>query len=191
MRRTALLLAMALLLAAGPALADDYQQALRQAQQGLKARDPAATLGGLRRAIAAAWDRLPFTAIEVHLVSSPPQGFGQFQPRPDNVFRPGEAMILYLEPVGFRVKHDAENGYSYELRSDFNLVDAWGRVVSGRRDFGRFSGSSRHFPQQIMLTFTYNLGGLPPGEYRLETVIRDVLGQQAHTVVTPVRIQNN
>lgn len=170
--------------------AGQYEQALQRATAGLKKQDPVALLGGLREAIAAAWIKLPFTVLEARLVSSPPSGFGRYAPRKDNVFGPNEPMFLYVEPVGFKVRYDPDGQtYYYNLSADFNLIDAWGRVISGRRNFSRFSGTSRHFPDQLMLSFTYNLRGLPPGSYRLETVLRDTLGKRAHTVVTPVVVK--
>lgn len=168
----------------------NFEDAIDQARQGLKDRDPAQTLGSLRQAVAAAWKHLPFTAIEVHLVAAPPTGFGEYIPRVDNVYRPSEPLILYMEPVGFGVKRDLENkAYTYRITADFNLVDAWGHVVSGRRKFGRFEGETKHFPSRLPLTFTYSLSGLPPGEYRLETVLRDAIRKKSHTVVTPIRIE--
>lgn len=175
-----------------PALAGEYDKALKRATEGLARQDPAATLGALRAAIAAAWPRLPFTTLEARLVASPPSGFGRYAPRPNNTFAPNEPMFLYMEPVGFQVRYDAgTQTYFYSLSADFNLVDAWGRVISGRRNFSRFSGTSRHFPDQIMLSFTYNLGGLPPGNYRLETVLRDMVGKKNHTVVTQVVVKSD
>lgn len=197
---TALVILLALL-AAAPAMAaskkdpapkgpQDFEQALDEARLGLQKKDPAQTLGGLRQAVAAAWKRMPFTAIEVHLVAAPPTGFGEYIPRVDNVYRPAEPLILYMEPVGFGVKYDKDQGaYSYHISADFNLVDAWGHVVSGRRQFGRFEGATRHFPSRLPLTFTYSLSGLPPGEYRLETVLRDMIKKKSHAVVTPIRIE--
>ncbi len=168
----------------------DFEQAVVKARQGMNDKDPARTLGGLREAVAAAWKRLPFTAIEVHLVAAPPTGFGEYIPRVDNVYRPSEPLILYMEPVGFGVRFDQDKtAYTYHISADFNLVDAWGHVVSGRRQFGRFEGESRHFPSRLPLTFTYSLSGLPPGEYRLETVLRDMIKKKSHAVVTPIRIE--
>ncbi|MCA1989319.1 MAG: hypothetical protein LDL07_09275 [Desulfarculus sp.] len=167
-----------------------FNQALDDARRALDQKDPAGTLDSLRRATALAWNELPFTALNVHLTAAPPSGYGQFLPRVDNVYRPSEPLILYLEPVGFAVRHDPKTGvYSYNLTADFNLVDAWGRVVGGRRDFGRFGGESRSFPDRFPLTFTYSLSGLPPGDYRVETTLRDLIGKQSHTVVTPLRIE--
>jgi hypothetical protein len=135
-------------------------------------------------------DLLPFSVLEVRLVAAPPTAYGQYIERVDNVYRPSEPLILYLEPVGFKVRHDPKAGtFSHNLSADFNLVDAWGRVVAGRRDFGRFAEQSKHFPDHYHLVFTYSLNGLSPGEYRVETTIRDVTGQQASTVVTPIKVE--
>lgn len=176
--------------AAALAAPDDFDAGVAQAREGLKAQDPARAMGGLRQAVAAAWARLPFSALEVHLVAAPPTAYGQYIERVDNVYRPSEPLILYLEPVGFKVRHDPKAGlYSHNLSADFNLVDAWGRVVAGRRDFGRFAEQSRHFPDRYHLVFTYSLNGLSPGQYKVETTIRDVAGQQSATVVTPFRVE--
>ncbi len=174
-----------------PALAaDDFEGALSGARRALKKGDAAGTIGGLRRAMAAAWQRLPFTVVEARLVAAPPSGFGHYLPRVDNVYRLGEPLILYVEPVGFTVRRKGKDGpFYYRLAADFNLVDAWGRVVSGRRNFGRFGGQSNHFPLQVMLSFTYSLSGLAPGSYQVETVLRDMLGKESYTIVTPIEVQ--
>ena len=44
-------------------------------------------------------------------------------------------------------------------------------------------------PSRLPLTFTYSHSGLPPGEYRLETVLRDMIKKKSHAVVTPIRIE--
>jgi len=172
-----------------PAAADELDQAFREAKKAAEARDPAATLKALRVATALAWERLPFGVLEVHLLAAPPAGYGQYLPRVDNQYRQSEPMIIYMEPVGFKVRHDPKEGtYTYNLTADFNLIDAWGRVVGGRRDFGRFGGQSQQFPDRNPLSFTYSLSGLPPGDYRVETTLRDLLGNKSHTVVTPFKI---
>jgi hypothetical protein len=169
---------------------EGFDKYVGQAKKHLMAREPAATLAALRKATAEAWRRFPFTAVNIHLVAAQPAGYGRFIPRVDNVFRPGEPLILYLEPVGFKVREDKNTGkYQYRLVADFNMVDAWGRVVSGRRTVGRFEGNTTQFPDRYPLTFTYSLSGLPPGEYKVETILRDLLGKKSHTVVTPIRVE--
>jgi hypothetical protein len=174
---------------AAQATADDLDQAFKEAKKAAESRNAAATLKALRVATSLAWERLPFGVLEVHLLAAPPAGYGQYLPRVDNQYRQNEPMILYMEPVGFKVRHDPKEGtYTYKLTADFNLIDAWGRVVGGRRDFGRFGGQSQQFPDREPLSFTYSLSGLPPGDYRVETTLRDLLGEKSHTVVTSFKI---
>lgn len=188
-RLAALFLAGLLALGPGLARADELDQALKEVRQACEAREAAPTMQALRQLIALAWDRLPFSVLNVRLLAAPPAGFGRYVTRVDNVFRQSEPMIIYMEPVGFKVRHDAKEGtYAYDLSADFNLVDAWGRVVGGRRDFWHAGGKSYQFPDRFPLDCTYSLSGLPPGDYRVETTLRDQLGKQSQTVVTPFKI---
>ncbi|MCB2188125.1 MAG: hypothetical protein KQJ78_17035 [Deltaproteobacteria bacterium] len=196
MRRAACLALAALWLAlAGnpcPARAadDGFDKALAGAKRGYGQHRPGLTLESLRLAMELAWPRFPFQALNVHLTTELPAGFGVFTPRPDNHFQPGDPLFLYLEPVGFEVKKDEAHGlYLYDLAADFNLVDGRGNVVGGRRDFARFQGKSRYFPQRLPLNFTYSLKGLPPGDYTVETIIRDRLAHRSFTIKTPVVVE--
>lgn len=180
-----LMLAICLLLAApGAALANlDFDRAMNQAKKAIAAKDAAAAMRALGKASQAAFDALPFTAINASLVAAPPDGYGRYIPRVDNVYRPGEPLVIYMEPVGYKVVRKSGDGaYEYNIVADFNLVDAWGTVVGGRRGFGRFKGESHRFPDRLPLTFTYSLAGLPPGRYRVETILHDKLGKASYTV---------
>ncbi len=193
MKRLILCITLICCLVGSPARADrEFEQSLDRARMGLKNNDPAKTLQALKDATAAAWASFPFTALNVHLTAAAPTGYGRYVKRVDNVYQPGEPLIIYMEPVGFKVVHDKEKGlYRYRLSADFNLVDAWGRVVGGRRSFGRFGEETHQFPDRFPLTFTISLAGLPPGRYKVETILRDVIAQKSYTVITPVKIQGH
>lgn len=197
MRGKAFWLGLALCLAASgaaaaepdPELTRRFEAGVAQARQGMAAGEAAKTLGGLREALAAAWRAIPFSVLDARLIVAQPQGYAQPVAREGNVFAPGDPMIVYLEPVGFSVRRDPETGaYLYDLAADFNLVGPAGKVVGGRRDFARFQGDGRHFPDHLPITITYSLAGLPPGEYKVETVLKDRLGGGSATVVTPILI---
>ena len=192
MTRLVIVLSALLCLAAPAGANQEFESSVSQARQALKNHDPAGTLQALKEATAAAWKEFPFTALNVHLTAAAPSGYGRYVKRLDNVYQPGEPLIIYMEPVGFMVQHNAQKDlYRYQLTADFNLVDAWGRVVGGRRSFGRFSEESHHFPDRFPLTFTISLAGLPPGNYKVETILRDVLAKKSYTVITPVKIEGH
>jgi hypothetical protein len=169
-----------------------FNKAITEARRGLKERDAKVTLQALKDATAAAWRQLPFTALNVHLTAAAPAGYGRYVKRVDNVYRPGEPLIIYMEPVGFKVLRNKTRGvYRYKLNADFNLVDAWGRVVGGRRSFGQFGEEVHQFPDRFPLTFTISLAGLPPGDYKVETILRDMIAKKSYTVTTPIRIEGH
>ncbi len=141
------LLCLCLLLPAVPAGADELDAPLEEIRAGLRQKDPAAAVGALARLGEAVFRRLPFAAINVNLLAAPPEGFGNYLPRVDNLYRPGEPMILYVEPVGFKVAPGKEPGtFTYRLTADLTWWNAWGMVVGGRRGFGLFTAESGPFP---------------------------------------------
>jgi hypothetical protein len=169
-----------------------FNQAIAEARRGLSERNAAVTMQALKDATAAAWRGLPFTALNVHLTAAAPAGYGRYVKRVDNIYRPGEPLIIYMEPVGFKVLRFKEREvYRYKLNADFNLVDAWGRVVGGRRSFGQFGEETHQFPDRFPLTFTISLAGLPPGDYKVETILRDMIAKKSYTVTTPIKIEGH
>ena len=193
MKKLCAVLLLLSLLAPLAALANQaFNEAIAEARRGLKERDAGVALQALKEATAAAWRDLPFTALNVHLTAAAPAGYGRYVKRVDNIYRPGEPLIIYMEPVGFRVLRNKARGvYRYKLNADFNLVDAWGRVVGGRRSFGQFGEETHQFPDRFPLTFTISLAGLPPGDYKVETILRDMIAKKSYTVTTPIRIEGH
>ena len=89
----------------------------------------------------------------------------------------------------FKVETNEQKKYVYKIAADFVLVDSWGRIVGGRRDFASLEGTSVKFPDRLPLIFNYSLSGLAPGEYRVETTLRDLLGKQSHTTIVDLRVE--
>src|SRR5258708_33020456 len=60
-------------------------------------------------AVLEAWEKTPLTVRRALFVADHPHGFGLYQERASNVFKPSEALVTYAEPVGYGAK-DAGNG---------------------------------------------------------------------------------
>jgi hypothetical protein len=177
-----LLLALAI-----PADAAAFAVSLEQAAQNYE-QNPQQSLQALRQAIAALWPRLPLGVGQWRFLQDVPTPEGSYQVREDKPFAAGEPVILYLEPIGFTVREE-DGLYNYHLVIDFNMVDAWGHVVGGRRQFSALQGPALTFPDHLYVVISYSLLGLTPGEYRIETTLRDMLKQQrAYTLTTPLRL---
>jgi hypothetical protein len=175
-----------LALASPAGAASPFADGLEQAAQNYE-RDPRQSLQALRQAIAALWSRLPLGVEQWRFLQDVPTPGGSYQVREDKPFAAEEPVILYLEPIGFTVREE-EGLYNYHLAIDFNMVDAWGHVVGGRRQFSALQGPALTFPDHLSLVISYSLLGLTPGEYRIETTLRDMLKQRAYTLTTPLRL---
>ena len=101
MKRWLCLALLLTLLGPAPAFADDLTAILAQASQLSKDNKPLESVAALRRAIAYVWDRMPLTIKEAALISAKADQYGQFAPRPDNVYQSGEPVLIYVEPVGY------------------------------------------------------------------------------------------
>src|SRR5215203_7093269 len=75
---------------------------LSQAQEG-QIGNPLAQLDAARQQFLSAWNNTAFTSqFDVFIAEGSNSGYGIYREHlPANVFRPGETMVLYVEPVGF------------------------------------------------------------------------------------------
>lgn len=134
------------------------------------------------------WKRMAsLSARRLVLIEEEPPPDGAYRPRVGNLFRKGEPVRIALEPVGYTLKE--EGGlYRLLLTTDFTVVDDQGSIYGGQRDFGRWEAASRRPVTEFLMFFTYDLGGLAPGEYVIETVVRDAYSDRTLELATPVII---
>jgi hypothetical protein len=71
-------------------------------------------------------------------VSSEPGGYGMYDARKSNVFKPGETFLLYVEPVGYTygtiTDSDGNRLYTMNFTLDFLISDKNGNVLGGQQD---------------------------------------------------------
>jgi hypothetical protein len=134
------------------------------------------------------WKRMTsLSARRLVLIEEEPPPDGAYSPRGGNLFRKGEPVRIALEPVGYTLKE--EGGlYRLLLTTDFTVVDDQGSIYGGQRDFGRWEAASRRPVTEFLMFFTYDLSGLAPGEYVIETVVRDAYSDRTLELATPVVI---
>ena len=48
-----------------------------------------------------AWGKLGLTERTYTFVSEPSKGYGMYQEKQSSIFKPGEKVITYVEPIGF------------------------------------------------------------------------------------------
>lgn len=72
-------------------------------------------------------------------ISSEFQGYDIYEERESNTFRPGETILLYIEPNGFEYRTlTDENGktlYTIDFTTDFTLTDDRGNILEVSKVF--------------------------------------------------------
>ena len=111
-------------------------------------------------------------------VLSDPVAYGVFEERNSSVFKPGEEVLLYVEPVGIRYKNTTdENGnklYSLNMTADLIISDKDGSIVGGEQNIPLTNFTSRHQNKEIELDLSLTGNeALDPGDYMLKWIVTD------------------
>jgi hypothetical protein len=119
------------------------------------------------------WSRLPFSTRHVQFVSRKAANIGDYEGRPDNVFKKGEKLLTYIEPVGFSRK---AVGDSFEVNTvvDLEVLSADKKTtLNGQKAFFTHSVKSRGRVRDLFLDITLSLDGAPAGDYVVAYTLHD------------------
>jgi len=173
MRRTVLLGIFVLLGLSQAAGAADPTAAITRANTSFFKGDYLKAVDHLQEALQVVWNKAPLAVRNVTFVAEQPEGYGQYQPRGEDVFEAVDPILLYCEPVGYTVVGGG-NSYKFGLSADFVIQDESGQVLGGQEKFGQWQIVSRSFVTEFMMFFTLNLKGLPQGKYKLVVTLHDL-----------------
>ena len=115
-------------------------------------------------------------------------GYGVYNPRPTNVFKKGEPILIYCEPYGFDYGSPGEGLYSVNLFIDLQVLDASGNQLANVPGATEYNMPSRHQNREVPVNITYTLDGLQPGRYTLVTTLRDKNSQKSGSFQTAIEI---
>lgn len=110
-------------------------------------------------------------------------GYGMIETR-EPVFKPGEKLVAYAEPVGLGWKPGGR-GWIASFRADVEIIDNTGRLLGGQKDFGVFGFDSRVRNQEVTTTLTLDISGIPPGQYNVRYVFHDDITQRSTDFTLP------
>ncbi len=153
--------------------AGDLADAGSNAESQVDSGNFAGALATLNGAVALVWDQSPLTINKALLVASDPQGFGMYDLRDSNRYKSGEPIVLYTEPSGFAYGRDGEL-YLINMALDFEIKGSTGETLAGQQNFAKWELRSRVPNKEFMGKITYNLKGIQPGDYVVQTTIRDL-----------------
>jgi hypothetical protein len=172
----------------GSALAGEIADLGREAETKANAGQHLEAVETLRRAIGLLTAKGPLGVRRVQFIVEPPKGFGIYQPRPSDVFRQGEPLIVYAEPVGMGWVKEGETNRALVL-TDFEIRTPDGKVLGGQKEFGRFQFISREQNQEIMTHLTITLSGAPVGRYIFVATYRDQVNGKSVNFELPFEIK--
>jgi len=139
-------------------------------------------------ALIAAWEKTPLSVRRAIFVAKKAQGFGQFEERSSNVFKPGEPLIAYAEPVGYGWKDVGNGVFEFGFAVDFLIKSPDGKILAGQQDFAKLAERSHARNLEFMVTLTLNVTGAPPGDYVVEYKMRDIAGDKSTSFELPFKI---
>jgi hypothetical protein len=172
----------------GLSSAQDLSDSCTQAQLLLNQNQPLLAIDVLSKTIQQVWNSVPLDVKKAVLVNEKAKAYGEYDARPDNVYKSGEIIRLYIEPVGLTRKKEGDH-YVVAGAFDYTVAREDGTILIGKENFGRLDAKTKNFGTHDYVDFDYNFTGLKPGSYVIKTVIRDLTGSKITSVTTPVRIE--
>lgn len=188
MRKGVLLILAVFMLTGANALAQSPLSAIRAADSAYRDGQFVDAIRQLQTAIEAVWNEAPLSVNNLHFITNEPQGFGDFQPRADNVFDSIEPVRLYCEiigPVAKKTGHVYHTAISY----DFRVIGSSGQVLGGQKGLKALESESSFFSTDIMMYLTLNFKGLESGNFTLEMTLHDKNSSKTNTFNLPFVIK--
>jgi hypothetical protein len=152
-------------------------------------KDYGKALAGLRSLMATFWAESPLVLENPKFVKGETNSYGIYEPRENDVFTAGEPIYLYVEPAGYVVTRNTGGYYEFGFKVDFQVVDDGGTVLGGKTDFAVLPFKSWNVNTEMSLTFTYTLGGLEKGKYKIITQVSDMHSAKKATIETGFAIE--
>jgi hypothetical protein len=170
------------------ASAEELTDLAKQADSDLKGGKNLDAYDAMRKATLQVWNEGPLLFRKALFVSDKPGGFGVYDPRPDNIFKKGEKLFVYVEPVGFT--WEAKAGLNHaQLVVDLVLKDAEGNVVAQQQGFGTFTYDNREQNMETVTAVTIDFGDAPAGKYTAELEFHDTVGDKSASLELPFEIE--
>lgn len=177
------------LASAGAGLAGPVADTAAEIEAKLAASDGVGAISAAQDLLASVWSQTTeLTFGQALLVEQEATGYGVYNPRPTNIFKPGEKILLYCEPMGFDYGNPGEGLWSVNFFIDLQILDAGGSQLANLPEVTQYNMVSRHLNREIPANITYVLQGIKPGRYTLVTTLRDKNSQKSGSFQTAIEI---
>lgn len=183
-----LLAALAGSLAFQPVFAGQISTLAGQVETQIAAGDGAAAVAGARQILDEVWTQLPLGFSTVALADGDPSGFGVFNERDSDTYKPGEPIVIYAEPYGFGYGKVAEGVWRIAFDVDLVVKSADGAMLANMPNIMKLALNTRRRNKEFHANLTYNLTGAGPGSYVLVTTFRDQNSDKSASFEMPIGI---
>ena len=152
------------------------------------------------------WNNTAFNSqFDVFVAEGSHIGYGLYREHvPANVFRPGETIVLYMEPVGFGHEpiitlngsnSDADGSrtlYQINMTADYVISDSDGTVLATIEDLPAANLVSHRQNTEFSLTLTLSQEEpFPVGDYIISYVVHDHVTGQSFQIDRSITIDDN
>ncbi len=186
MKSLAVILA-ALIMTATAAHAGDITDNAAAAEKALQSNDGAGALAKFRDAEEALWTAMPLQVLNVKHITSA-GGFGVYSERANHIYKPGEEIVLYMEPVGYGYGSDGLGNNQIALNVDLTVLTESGEKLGSQEKIGRVQLASRAHNREMFFKLNVSIDGLPAGKYRADFLMHDENSQKAAPFSTDFEI---
>lgn len=142
-----------------------------------------------------AWNQSEFhSAFDTYIVEGTAMGYGAYVPRESNVFSPGEAIVLYVEPVGFTHLPFAEDNrtvYLMNFTADISIRSGNQTELQSITDIPVTTVVSFRPNTELFLELTLNQEtAFPDGEYMISYTITDEPSGESFEIIKEIRVSS-
>jgi hypothetical protein len=141
----------------------------------------------LRQAVTDAEEKMPLTVRRAIFVTEAAPVIGAWTERPSNVFKAGEDIRTYVEPVGYTWKPRGDM-FDFGVNVDFVVKSANGKILGGQENFSHVMFSNHMKIQELMLNLRLSPDGFPPGQYVVEYKLHDQGSDKVTSVALPFTV---
>ena len=143
-------------------------------------------LSAFDEAIEAFWQGSPLQFRAV-LFADAVAAFGKYEPRPNAIFRAGESVTVYLEPIGYAFV-SAGGFHRVAFATGIEIRTPGGLILGATEDFGELIWSGRAKSREVHAAISVTLPQIKPGDYELLLTLTDQASKKTATVTLPFTI---
>ncbi len=139
-------------------------------------------------AVEAAWAKMPLVVRHPIFVTRQAAGYGVYDERPTNEFKPGEVIYIHAEPIGYAWKAADAGGYVFGVVTDLTIQDEQGNTIFDKPEFAKPSLTSHERNKEFSLNIDVTVTGIKPGAYKIAIKLHDLNSSKTATFSLPFKI---